>query len=122
MMRDREDRSLREFFAAVHADDRAPAFERLARGPRPRRRASWKPAVAAAVLVAGLSLAWLAPRLGGPGLSEAEQMALASELSSWQAPLDFLLETPGREILSSAPAFDFQITTFPPPAEEETRP
>lgn len=126
----REDALLREFFSQVHADDRPPSFTRVARARPPAPRAgSWipRPAVAiAAVLLVAVAAAWLVPWLPGPGsvsLSDEEQMALAVELSSWEAPLDFLLDTPGREVFVGAPSLELTALKIPPPADgEETKP
>ncbi len=119
---------LGEFFRQAHADDRPPSFVAVARARRPVRRfARARPAVAVAVvLLLAVAVAWLTPRLAGPGagaLSEEEQLALAHELSSWRGPLDFLLETPSREILFAPPSFELTALTIPPPAiPEETSP
>ena len=137
-----DDARLREFFRAAHADDRVPPYRKLARvaddALRPaahdgvRRRpvaasaALWRPAIAVlAVLLVSVAAGWLIPRLSGPApLSAEEQLALASELSSpasWSGPLDFLLETPGREVLYAPPSFELTTLTIPPPAGAEEK-
>ena len=118
-----EKRVLREFFASVHAEDRTPAFERLARSRPVGRAVRWRPAFAiAAVLFVAGAVAWLMPGFVGTGsetLSEEEQLALAQELSGWQGPLDFLLDTPSREVLFAPPSFELTTLTIPPPADAE---
>ncbi|MFQ5528042.1 MAG: hypothetical protein ACE5GX_17515 [Thermoanaerobaculia bacterium] len=118
------ERLLRRFFAAVHADDRVPAFQRMARPALTasvRRSAAWRPVFAVlAVVVLAAGVAWLMPGLrglDGASLSETEQLALAQDLSSWEAPLDFLLETPGREILYAPPSFELMETPTLPPVD-----
>ena len=117
--RERADRErLREFFRQAHADDRPPSFSAVVESRRPVRRAAlWRPAAAlAAVLLAAIAVAWLMPSLSGPGaasLTEEEQLALARELSGWQGPLDFLLETPGREVLFAAPSLELDLLMIP---------
>ena len=119
---ERADRKrLQEFFRQAHADDRPPSFAAVVESRRPVRRGPlWQPVAAlAAVLLVAIAVAWLMPRLTGPGaapLSEEEQLALASELSGWRGPLDFLLETPGREVLIGAPSFELDTLTIPLPA------
>lgn len=133
-----ERRRLRRFFAEVHAHDRPPAFSRLVRTQpaapvRIGRPALLRPALAAlAVLLLALGVVWWVPGLrdgGGAGdagsltasLSDADQLALARELSSLETPLDFLLDTPGREIFHGSPSFELMHL---PPLEtsEEAQP
>lgn len=67
-----------------------------------------------------VGVAWLVPALYSPGsgpLSESRQLALARDLSSFEAPLDFLLETPGREILYAPPSFELMEITIPRSAD-----
>lgn len=119
-----EEARLREFFRAAHATDRVPPFARLVRASEPVTGSSrWRPVMAAlAVVVVAVAVGWLMPRLAGTrsaALTEEEHLALASELSSpdsWKGPLDFLLETPSREILFAPPSFELTTLTIPPPA------
>lgn len=118
---------LAEFFRQTHAGDRPPPFAGVVAARPVRRPALRRPAVAvAAVLLVAIAGAWLMPRLAGPGaagLSEEEQLALAHELSSWRGPLDFLLETPGKDILFAAPSLELMTSMIPPAAgAEETQP
>lgn len=106
------DRVLRRFFAAVHADDRVPSFRDMTNPSALVRGlpALWRPAVAVvAVVLMAIGISWLLPALREPrpdSLSEPEQLALAEGLSSFETPLDFLLETPGREFLYAPASFE----------------
>ena len=101
---------LRRFFTEVHADDRAPSFREMAHPSHLAPSAVWRPAFAVlAVVLMAAGIAWVVPALRGSGsdsLSEAQQFALAQALSSFETPLDFLLETPGRELLYAPPSFE----------------
>ncbi len=99
------DDKLRRAFAELHRSTakRAPQFRALwnraqelrRRRPAPRFRFAAAATVAAAALAALLFFAL--PRPEGPGV-QAGETALARDLSSWSAPLDFLLLTPGLEL------------------------
>jgi hypothetical protein len=98
-MADDEDGDLRRSFAALrrHEAGAAPPFRRawaaaLAGRRRPRARFA-----VAAVALAFLALLWLRP---GP----APEPMNAPPVARWQSPTDFLLRTPGRELLSAVPA------------------
>ena len=125
-MTDAGDRELREFLVAAgrRVADQAPSFDRLrARahedaGRRRRRR----------VRVAALAAASLVAMTLGLGLRSVERrearfesaFASARAMGAWEAPLDFLLETPGRDVLRGAPRLpsaDPSLFTVP---EEQT--
>ena len=61
------------------------------------------------MLLAAVAIWALLRTVGGPGAptpgDATPQIVAADTLTGWQAPLDFLLRTPGREILESAPSF-----------------
>ncbi len=108
-MTERDDRRLQAFFRDLHEeiDPPVPPYGSVIRPGR-----SAPPARAGAALALALGLALVAGVLllvmrgrptRAPGGDEA--MRLASELSRWQAPTDFLLETPGIEFLQSPPRF-----------------
>ncbi len=88
---------------------RAPAFRTLWDAARARareravrrRRLAAGAAVAAGVLLLATLLA--EPRAPEPDLHEIA--LLSARVESWQGPLDFLLETPGRGRLEDLPAF-----------------
>lgn len=115
-----EDRELRSVLREGHAalDSSAPPFrslwdEAVRRAPAARRRRTARRALAASLLlVAGLAGAWrlLGPAGSGPAGSDNPGvppglLRLAASLNTWQAPLDFLLHTPGEELLRDVPAF-----------------
>lgn len=112
-----EDERLRSLFAELHAGDNPPTFERLARRRHGRRRPVRRWAAAAAALALAAALAWTWARTTGPtGTTErsaADELALASSLSRWRAPLDFLLETPGSELLTVTPNFGGSSPALP---------
>ncbi len=95
-----DDRDLRELFAELRRREQqaVPSFERVwaaaqaRRGPRPRLRF----ALAAAAIVA-LLLLWL----GGTPVPAPEA---PPAVARWTSPTQFLLATPGRELLSTIPA------------------
>jgi hypothetical protein len=94
------DDELRTLLARAHAADAPPRLGALlARAPRPRPR--WP--LAAAVLLAGAAaglLLWARPR-------PAPRLDLAV---AWSAPLDFLLDVPGTDLLRATPRFDLKGT------------
>jgi hypothetical protein len=100
-MNERDDFDLRERFAHLRDRERAcaPDFDRVvaragvARGPR----ASWAYVAAAALVVAAVALVVLR-RIEMPA------QRTESSLARWSAPTDFLLRTPGHELLSTSPA------------------
>src|SRR5262249_49464077 len=95
------DEQLRRRFGDLRREDewRAPQFAALWRSrQRKRQRLSrWFAAGASAVLVLA-GLLWLRSVQHGP------ENAPAASITAWKAPTDFLLETPGRELLRTVPA------------------
>jgi len=100
-MADEDDRELRRRFAALRREEveAAPPFRRVwaaaraGRRPRPSGRFAL-----AAVALGLLALLWFRP---GP----APESRTSSSVAQWKSPTDFLLATPGREMLSTVPAF-----------------
>src|SRR5262249_30701676 len=96
----RGDEQLRRRFADLRQEDgrRAPPFAALwrRRQRKPERRIRWVFVAAAAVIVfAGLF--WL--RAVRPRPTDAT----VASITAWKAPTDFLLETPGRDLLRTVP-------------------
>jgi hypothetical protein len=94
-----DDRDLRARFAELRRQDvlRAPDFAGLMQhARRSRARMFTRMAVAVCVLAAGLLVLVLYPRRPAPP---------APSLTQWRSPTDFLLETPGRDLLRSVPRF-----------------
>jgi hypothetical protein len=102
-----DDRDLREHFARQRSEEArdAPGFAQVwaaaqERGRRPRRgRLTLLTAGAVAAAVAMLLLWRPSPPPPPPSASASPS------LGRWRAPTDFLLQTPGRELLSGLPAF-----------------
>jgi hypothetical protein len=101
---DRIERALSE--QRRHDEGLAPDFRSLL--ARPARRASRGPAgrrLALAALLVALGVAlWSRSRPPAPPPSGPASMATGS-LTTWRAPTDFLLETPGSRLWSSPPVF-----------------
>ena len=98
------DADLRAAFAALRSEEgvNAPSFEEVlgaaTRGAVRRRRPWLVPALTGTIAAAALVVAVMAvrhppdPRIpAGPGIE------------AWTAPTDFLLETPGRDLLETVP-------------------
>jgi|GEM_PF-478720 len=94
------DEQLRRRFAGLRQEDerRAPPFADLwrSRQRKPERRIRGVFATgAAAIVFAGLFWLWaVRPRPVTP---------MVASITSWKAPTDFLLETPGRDLLRTVP-------------------
>ena len=94
------DDMLRRRFAVLRREEQqhAPEFARLweTRAGVRRRQARWVTAAVCA-LIAVLALLWMRSAQRRP-----DERAVAS-ITEWKAPTDFLLETPGRELLRTVP-------------------
>jgi hypothetical protein len=107
-MTERGEDRLRGLFEAWRreADAAVPPFERFLKEqggrsrPRPRRIRFLR-LTAAAALAAVIVLGRLAGREAPPA---APSRVPVSTLASWKSPTDWLLKTPGREMLDSVPA------------------
>jgi hypothetical protein len=97
-----DDPDLRQRFASLRREEgaRTPRFERVLRRVPPRPSSVWfgphEAAAACLVIAAGW---FLYAHVRAPRPPEA---AVAS-LADWRSPLDFLLNTPGAEMLSTVP-------------------
>jgi hypothetical protein len=105
MRDDRDDRddALRGAFAALREEDARAAGSFASLVARPRTVAARAPlapvlgaALAAAAVLAALAVS-LVPRRG------FQASAAPVSIASWTAPTDFLLRTPGIEVLGSVP-------------------
>lgn len=106
-----EREAIRSALTDAHREtrQRAPRFALLwaraadqQRSRQATRRTHLVRAAAGGVLVLAVTFGlWTANRRDGGRLERATAMAAA--LSDWQAPLDFLLDTPGREWLETTP-------------------
>ena len=93
--------NLHERFAELRAEERR-AVPRFGAMPRERRRrVAWRMIAAAAtlLLIAGISIT-IAPH--PTKFSDADRAA-ARSVAAWQPPTDFLLHTPGSDMLASTP-------------------
>jgi hypothetical protein len=101
--RNSEDKDLRERFAALRREEeaQAPDFVVLT-GRRQRQRVAKLIPISvclAAILAAAIFL--VRPVLQKP---VQKPVGAVASITEWKAPTDFLLETPGRELLRNVPA------------------
>jgi hypothetical protein len=103
-----DDRDLYEAFAAVRREEEAGAppmsiRPRVARDGE-RQRFSGRLAVGAVCLAAAIAATvWLLP--GWHGLNRGREPGkVTASITTWKPATDFLLETPGRQMLTSVPA------------------
>jgi len=124
-MSDRNDEKLRALFREVHEqlDPPAPPIAGLlhptAGGTtlHARRSAVALASAVALVLIAGAL--WLILKIGPSAVRHDEAFRLAAELGEWEAPTDFLLQTPGIEFFEEAPRFGAPLDDSP---DETIRP
>ena len=97
-----EDQDLRERFAALRREDagQTPCFAVLEKQRTAAPRLVWLPAIALAALVVVVAGAFLFTRL-----QRREPPFPNRSITEWKSPTDFLLQTPGREVLRSVPVF-----------------
>jgi hypothetical protein len=91
---------LRERFARLRAEEQSvvPRFE-----PEPRlrrRRVGWRLITATAVLLLAVFITTI--RIRPTRFSDSDRAA-ARSVADWHPPTDFLLRTPGGEMLSTTP-------------------
>jgi hypothetical protein len=108
------DDMLRRRFSVLRREEEqhAPEFARLwhGRADARRRQTRWF-AAASCALIALLALLWMHSAQRRPA-----ERTVAS-ITEWKAPTDFLLETPGRELLRTVPEIGhWQIHTAMPGA------
>lgn len=114
------DASLAALFEQLHRDDAPPPFARLYRGEDSRgvrRRPLWAGLATATafVAIAAIAIPQCFPRHSS--LLETEWTTASSD---WEAPTDFLLETPGMQVLTTTPSLGSDAVTSWP-GEEETK-
>ena len=100
MTQDMNDNDLRDRFRILRSDVErtTPPYRRPADRPaRVRLAPVWVTVAALATLVAGA--VWIATRDGAP----SPQTLVALDATWWAGPTDFLLATPGIELLRSVP-------------------
>lgn len=117
------EQELREIFAVLRREEhsRTPPFRATVatRTESARwRRSVWIPLAASLCAVAILAmLPWPRPR---PTPRQGPTAPVAS-ITQWRPPTEFLLETPGREMLHSIPEFGAGIGTRPYPGSAPPR-
>ena len=119
-----DDRDLRALFARLREEDRVrvPAFRAPRAGKAPQWKGIGRVAVAAAVILIALMLAWPDRR---PSTVPRQVVDLGA--TAWQSPTDFLLITPGSDLLRTVPAVGSPDDRTPidlpgrSPAPESTR-
>lgn len=117
-----DDRDLRERFARLKDEERAdvPAF----RVPREAPRWTWSPRVVIAAAIILIVLVLARPDRAPTNLSI---QVVDLRAATWRSPTDFLLVTPGSELLRSVPAVGSPEVLAPielrgrSPAPESTR-
>jgi hypothetical protein len=95
-----EESDLRERFARLRAEERAgvPRFDPR---PRVRKRHAWRLAAAAAALLLAV-IVTIKTRSHPTKFSLSDRAAVRS-VAAWHPPTDFLLRTPGNEMLATTP-------------------
>jgi hypothetical protein len=96
-----DDRTLHERFASLRGEDgaRTPRFERvLLRTRSTQRYGAWAIGATAAILVAAIGVF-----VYRASLVPSRPPSAAPMLASWHAPTDFLLKTPGIDLLRAVP-------------------
>ncbi len=113
-----DDSDLREQFASLRRDEATsvPSFERVIGIARRRSNdAGWRVAIAASLLIVAMGAVIF--RVSRPPEAPTTRVSVPS-LADWRAPTDFLLDTPGRELLHTVPDLGGRTSTgldpFPP--------
>lgn len=117
-----DDRPLRELFARLKHEDRArtPSFRMPERGVM--RRSVWLPRVAIAAAIVLVAIVLARPDHPSRNVSVIDLGA-----ATWRSPTDFLLVTPGSDLMRTVPAFGSPDRWAPvdlrrpSPAPESTR-
>lgn len=120
MTREGADRDLRERFSALRREDReeAPAFARVWNAARSRGRArGGRLAILGFLTAAGVVALVVAtiPRIQPPAPPRRHPGAknLVPSITAWTPPTDFLLRTPGREVLGTLPRIGRNLPGYP---------
>ena len=111
-MNDKTDNTLRRRFAALRReeDQQTPEFALLWQAGAGARRpqARWF-AAAACALIALLAFLWIR------SVQRRPDDKTVTSITEWKAPTDFLLETPGSELLRTVPEIgEWQVYTALP--------
>jgi hypothetical protein len=121
------DSRLRDLFALMRRDDaaRTPAFAQLLQRARPGVRYPAFRLRAGAVAVSAFLLAVFAAVTlwQVPHVHTITSRTAVPPLAAWRSPTDFLLDTPGREVLRLVPEFGRPMSRTPdlsPPIDDMT--
>ena len=117
-----DDRDLRERFARLRDEERAhaPAFQVTRQAPR----WTWSPRVGIAAAIILIALVLARPDQTPP---QVAHQLIDPGAATWESPTDFLLITPGRELLRTVPDLGSPEPLIPidlrgrPSAPESTR-
>jgi hypothetical protein len=93
-----DDEAIRAALRAAHVDDEPPLFRHV---PAPRRSPAPLVALAAVIAAAIVWVAW--PR---SSTTRSEPPVASYAIPELDSPTDFLLTTPGAELLTTTPTFD----------------
>jgi hypothetical protein len=115
-----DDPDIRDRFASLRREEaaRTPAFEQVLRRAHPARRGigSWVTAGSLMAVVGLAALLWRSPhRSPGPEV-------MAAAISQWRAPTDFLLNTPGMDMLRTIPRIGEPADAIPSIPELNLKP
>ena len=99
------DLDLRQRYEELRDEERRSVPPFIVPRPRPALSARrWAPLAAAALLlIVSLSAVLLSLRARRPSFTAADRSA-ARAIAEWRPPTEFLLRTPGRELLTSTPS------------------
>ena len=100
-----DDPDLREIFARLRQEDEraAPPFQRLWRAGvrRDAMALPVRPRWILATAIAAIAAVVLMVSRGTPRVNVPDESTVS--VSTWRAPTDFLLQTPGRDLLTTVP-------------------
>lgn len=113
MKDDQDDATLRTLFQKLGNEDRAhaPSYHHVLGRQVPRAASGARMRIATAVVLLGLTFGILLnlpdqpPSVAAPGRGGGQ----APPISEWQAPTDILLNTPGRELLTTVPSLQLTL-------------
>lgn len=113
------DQDLTDAFARLDATVWRPSFDALTghQARRRRRRQRWATVAVAAILVMPVPAALVLWSRRSDAIDFerfAELTGLDPSSVTWRAPTDFLLDTPGRALLSDLPRLDVAVPAFAP--------
>lgn len=122
-----DDSRWRDDFALMRREDaaRTPAFAQLLRrAPRGVTSPAFRLRTGAVAVTASLLAAFAAVMLWQvPSVHRTTVETVVPPLAAWRSPTDFLLDTPGREVLRLVPTFGRPLSLTPdfsPPIDDMT--